>query len=160
VKSVSGKDFARLLGKNGWTLRRTGGSHHVYAKPGYNARISIPVHGNRALKTGLLRHFMKVAHGGHSRRQGPLHALPAGRYLGGELQGGRGGGQRLRALPRRHLSPGRAQALRDRGDDPAQPLPRAAPGAGGGPAPRASLRMAFDRKTTPGYTESGALGSR
>ncbi|HEX9733320.1 MAG TPA: type II toxin-antitoxin system HicA family toxin [Thermoanaerobaculia bacterium] len=47
MKSVSGKDFARLLGKNGWTLRRTGGSHHVYAKPGYNARISIPVHGNR-----------------------------------------------------------------------------------------------------------------
>jgi predicted RNA binding protein YcfA (HicA-like mRNA interferase family) len=37
------------------------GSHHIFTKPGYLARISVPVHGNPALKIGLLRYLMKVA---------------------------------------------------------------------------------------------------
>lgn len=28
---------------------------------GSNVRLSIPIHGNQALKTGLLRHMMKLA---------------------------------------------------------------------------------------------------
>jgi predicted RNA binding protein YcfA (HicA-like mRNA interferase family) len=61
VKAISGKDFAKLLEKNGWELRRTKGSHHIYAKDGNPARISVPIHGNIPLKIGLLKHFMKVA---------------------------------------------------------------------------------------------------
>jgi predicted RNA binding protein YcfA (HicA-like mRNA interferase family) len=61
LKSVSGKDFARVLEKKGWQLARVKGSHHVYVKPGNPTRISVPIHGNRPLKTGLLRHFMKLA---------------------------------------------------------------------------------------------------
>lgn len=61
MKAVSGRDFAKLLEKKGWELRRTKGSHHIYAKTGHPARISIPIHGNTPLKTGLLRHFMKIA---------------------------------------------------------------------------------------------------
>ncbi|NUO82679.1 type II toxin-antitoxin system HicA family toxin [candidate division KSB1 bacterium] len=61
MKSVSGKDFVRLLEKNGWQLKRISGSHHVYAKPGNPARISVPIHGNQSLKTGLLKHLMKLA---------------------------------------------------------------------------------------------------
>jgi predicted RNA binding protein YcfA (HicA-like mRNA interferase family) len=61
VKSVSGKEFARLLEKKGWQLRRTKGSHHVYAKPGNPARISVPIHGNQPLKIGLQKHLMKLA---------------------------------------------------------------------------------------------------
>jgi len=61
LKSVSGKDFVRLLEKNGWQLKRISGSHHVYAKPGNPARISVPIHGNQSLKTGLLKHLMKLA---------------------------------------------------------------------------------------------------
>jgi predicted RNA binding protein YcfA (HicA-like mRNA interferase family) len=61
VKAISGKDFAKLLEKNGWELRRTRGSHHIYAKAGHPARISVPIHGNSPLKIGLLRSFMKVA---------------------------------------------------------------------------------------------------
>jgi predicted RNA binding protein YcfA (HicA-like mRNA interferase family) len=61
VKAISGKDFAKLLEKNGWELRRTRGSHHIYVKAGHPARISVPIHGNSPLKIGLLRSLMKVA---------------------------------------------------------------------------------------------------
>jgi predicted RNA binding protein YcfA (HicA-like mRNA interferase family) len=61
VKSVSGKQFARILESRGWNLARVNSSHHVYMKPGNPARISLPIHGNEDLKQGLLRHFMKVA---------------------------------------------------------------------------------------------------
>jgi predicted RNA binding protein YcfA (HicA-like mRNA interferase family) len=42
-------------------LKRINGSHHIYAKSGENAQISVPVHGNTPLKLGLQRHLMKVA---------------------------------------------------------------------------------------------------
>jgi predicted RNA binding protein YcfA (HicA-like mRNA interferase family) len=61
VKSVSGKEFARALERHGWILLRVNGSHHIYGKQGSIARISVPVHGNTALKTGLLRTIMKLA---------------------------------------------------------------------------------------------------
>ncbi len=61
MKSVSGKEFARLLEKKGWQLKRINGSHHVYAKSGNPARLSVPVHGNQPLKIGLLKHLMKIA---------------------------------------------------------------------------------------------------
>jgi len=61
LKSVSGNDFAKLLERHGWELKRISGSHHIYAKPGNPARISLPIHGNQALKTGLLRHLLKLS---------------------------------------------------------------------------------------------------
>ena len=61
MKTISGKEFAALLEKKGWELRRTKGSHHIYAKAGNPARISVPIHANVPLKIGLLKHFMKVA---------------------------------------------------------------------------------------------------
>lgn len=61
MKSVSGKDFAKLLERRGWELRRVNGSHHIYAKTGSVERVCVPVHGNAPLKSGLLRHLMKVA---------------------------------------------------------------------------------------------------
>ena len=61
MKSVSGNDFAKLLERHGWELKRISGSHHIYAKPGNPARISLPIHGNQGLKTGLLRHLLKLS---------------------------------------------------------------------------------------------------
>ncbi|MGQ9778153.1 MAG: type II toxin-antitoxin system HicA family toxin [Thermodesulfobacteriota bacterium] len=61
MKAISGKDFAKLLEKKGWELRRTKGGHHIYAKVGNPARISVPIRGNNPLKIGLLRHLMKIA---------------------------------------------------------------------------------------------------
>lgn len=61
MRAVSGKDFAKLLAAKGWELRRTKGSHHIYMREGNPVRISVPIHGNRPLKLGLLKHLMKVA---------------------------------------------------------------------------------------------------
>ena len=61
MKSVSGKEFAKVLERHGWLLLRIQGSHHIYGKSGSDVRLSVPIHGNRALKIGLLRHLMRMA---------------------------------------------------------------------------------------------------
>jgi predicted RNA binding protein YcfA (HicA-like mRNA interferase family) len=61
MKSLSGRDFARLVERRDWTLLRVKGSHHIYGKPGSIVRLTIPIHGNRPLKIGLLRHLAKLA---------------------------------------------------------------------------------------------------
>ncbi|MEA2935438.1 MAG: hypothetical protein QOD74_2084 [Variibacter sp.] len=61
MKPLSGREFARIAERNGWRLLRIAGSHHVYGKLGSVVRLSIPIHGNRPLKLGLLRHLAKLA---------------------------------------------------------------------------------------------------
>ncbi|HEV3278753.1 MAG TPA: type II toxin-antitoxin system HicA family toxin [Terriglobia bacterium] len=61
MKAVSGEDLARVLERTGWVLLRIQGSHHIYGKQGSVVRLSIPIHGNRPLKVGLLRHLLKMA---------------------------------------------------------------------------------------------------
>ena len=61
MKSLSGKDLARLVERHGWQLLRIHGSHHIYGKSGSVVRLSIPIHGNQALKRGLLRHLLRMA---------------------------------------------------------------------------------------------------
>jgi predicted RNA binding protein YcfA (HicA-like mRNA interferase family) len=61
MRTISGKEFARILEKYGWTLLRINGSHHIYGKPGSIARLSVPIHGNQSLKIGLVRHLGKLA---------------------------------------------------------------------------------------------------
>jgi predicted RNA binding protein YcfA (HicA-like mRNA interferase family) len=61
MKPVPGRDFARMVERRGWTLLRINGSHHIYGKAGSTVRLSIPIHGNQALKRGLLRHLAKLA---------------------------------------------------------------------------------------------------
>jgi predicted RNA binding protein YcfA (HicA-like mRNA interferase family) len=61
MKAVSGKELAKIVERKGWSLMRVQGSHHIYGRPGSNVRLSIPVHGNQALKIGLLKHLLKMA---------------------------------------------------------------------------------------------------
>jgi predicted RNA binding protein YcfA (HicA-like mRNA interferase family) len=61
VKQISGKEFIRTVQKRGWVLKRISGSHHILTKEGHQERIVIPIHGNRPLKIGLLKHQMKIA---------------------------------------------------------------------------------------------------
>jgi predicted RNA binding protein YcfA (HicA-like mRNA interferase family) len=61
MKSLSGREFARLVEQRGWRLLRISGSHHIYGKTGSVVRLSIPIHGSRPLKIGLLRHLAKLA---------------------------------------------------------------------------------------------------
>jgi predicted RNA binding protein YcfA (HicA-like mRNA interferase family) len=61
MKSMSGKELAKLLESNGWILLRVQGSHHIYGKSGVASRISVPIHGNKDIKIGLLRNLLKTA---------------------------------------------------------------------------------------------------
>jgi predicted RNA binding protein YcfA (HicA-like mRNA interferase family) len=61
MKPLAGRAFARLVERHGWALLRVSGSHHIYGKPGTVVRLSVPIHGNRPLKTGLQRHLLKLA---------------------------------------------------------------------------------------------------
>ncbi len=61
MKTVSGKELARVLERHGWSLLRVQGSHHIHGKTGSPIRLSIPIHGNAPIKTGLLRHLLKLA---------------------------------------------------------------------------------------------------
>jgi predicted RNA binding protein YcfA (HicA-like mRNA interferase family) len=61
VKPLSGKEFSRLLEREGWVLRRVHGSHHIYGREGSVVRLSVPVHDNRELKAVLQHHLMKSA---------------------------------------------------------------------------------------------------
>ena len=61
MKVISGRELTRILERHGWRLLRTHGSHHIYGKPGSVVRLSVPVHGNRALKRGLLAHLLSQA---------------------------------------------------------------------------------------------------
>ena len=61
MKSMSGKELAKLLEADGWDLLRIQGSHHIYGKVGNTSRISVPIHRNQDLKIGLLRNVLKTA---------------------------------------------------------------------------------------------------
>jgi predicted RNA binding protein YcfA (HicA-like mRNA interferase family) len=61
MKSVSGKELAKLLESRGWMLMRIHGSHHVYGTRESSVRLSVPIHGNRPLKVGLVGHLLKMA---------------------------------------------------------------------------------------------------
>ena len=45
MKQVSAKEFARIIQRHGWVLKRINGSHHIFIKEGCQERIVIPMHG-------------------------------------------------------------------------------------------------------------------
>ncbi len=61
MKNISGKKLCKILEENGWELVRITGSHRIYRKEGEDAKIVVPVHGNREIKTGLLKAILKTA---------------------------------------------------------------------------------------------------
>ncbi|MDI6758704.1 MAG: type II toxin-antitoxin system HicA family toxin [Candidatus Omnitrophota bacterium] len=60
MKTISGKELCSILEKKGWLLKRITGSHHIFVKEGKKERISVPVHKNKPLKIGLLKHIIKL----------------------------------------------------------------------------------------------------
>jgi len=61
MKNITGKQLCKILKENGWKLVRISGSHHVFTKEDNEARIVVPVHGNKEVKTGLLKAILKTA---------------------------------------------------------------------------------------------------
>lgn len=53
---MKGKELVKLLQKNGWTVKRVKGSHHIMEKGGRS--VSVPVH-NTDIQKGLLHAIMK-----------------------------------------------------------------------------------------------------
>jgi predicted RNA binding protein YcfA (HicA-like mRNA interferase family) len=49
------------LERQGWSLARIRGSHHIYDRPGVPRPIAVPVHGNRTLKAGTQKSIMREA---------------------------------------------------------------------------------------------------
>jgi predicted RNA binding protein YcfA (HicA-like mRNA interferase family) len=43
---MTAKQIMSILRKNGWTLDRVNGSHHIFKKDGATRPISVPLHGN------------------------------------------------------------------------------------------------------------------
>jgi predicted RNA binding protein YcfA (HicA-like mRNA interferase family) len=58
VKSVSGREFCKVLARHGWDLKRVRGSHHIFGQSGNPTILTVPVHGNKPLKTGTLRRLL------------------------------------------------------------------------------------------------------
>ncbi len=44
MKSLSGRDFARIIERRGWTLLRVNGSHHIYGKQGSRFQFTATSH--------------------------------------------------------------------------------------------------------------------
>ncbi len=61
MKQLSGKELTNVLKRHDWVLLRIHGSHHIYGKGGSTVRLSVPVHGNKPLKTGLAKYLLKMA---------------------------------------------------------------------------------------------------
>ncbi|MBE0537681.1 MAG: type II toxin-antitoxin system HicA family toxin [Phycisphaerae bacterium] len=61
MKTLSGKQFCKILESHGWKAARITGSHHIYTREDSNFRITVPVHANKDLKAGLQRALMKAA---------------------------------------------------------------------------------------------------
>lgn len=62
MKPVSGRQMCKALERRGWVLVRISSSHYIYSHPGPpRVVVSIPVHGNRDLKTGTQRDLMRTA---------------------------------------------------------------------------------------------------
>lgn len=62
LPAVNGKQVIRALGRAGFVVNRTSGSHHMLAHRSDPARIVIvPMHGSHDIKTGTLRSILKQA---------------------------------------------------------------------------------------------------
>jgi predicted RNA binding protein YcfA (HicA-like mRNA interferase family) len=57
---MRGDELVKLLKKNGWTLNRISGSHHIMVKEGRRS-VPVPVHGKRDLPKGLVAAIIKQA---------------------------------------------------------------------------------------------------
>jgi predicted RNA binding protein YcfA (HicA-like mRNA interferase family) len=62
LPAVNGKRVIQALTKEGFTLNRVVGSHHVMTYPGDQKRtVTVPVHAGRDLKPGTLRSIIRQA---------------------------------------------------------------------------------------------------
>jgi predicted RNA binding protein YcfA (HicA-like mRNA interferase family) len=59
LPTVNGPEAIRVFESLGWRITRITGSHYILARDGIPVRLSVPVHGNKALKPGTLRSLIR-----------------------------------------------------------------------------------------------------
>lgn len=59
--NFSSKHLMKLLGRNGFNLTRSKGSHHIFYNPITNKTVVVPSHGNKDLKKGTFLAIIKQA---------------------------------------------------------------------------------------------------
>ncbi|MBI3816085.1 type II toxin-antitoxin system HicA family toxin [Candidatus Peregrinibacteria bacterium] len=59
ISVVTGKELVRVVRKFGWDTFHIRGSHHQLKHRKIGNKITVPVHGNRELKRGILRAILK-----------------------------------------------------------------------------------------------------
>jgi predicted RNA binding protein YcfA (HicA-like mRNA interferase family) len=57
---LSSRDLIRRLERDGWTLQRVSGDHHIFTKPGGRRPIVVP-HPRQTLGKGLVRALFRQA---------------------------------------------------------------------------------------------------
>ena len=60
IVSMSSKDLIQLLKQDGWMLRGSKGSHHVFVHPTKTGHLTVP-HPKKDLGTGLVQKILKQA---------------------------------------------------------------------------------------------------
>jgi len=58
---ISGKQAIKAFQKNGWRAASVEGSHVTLKKEGMACNLTVPVHGNKDIKRGLLRKLIAKA---------------------------------------------------------------------------------------------------
>ena len=61
LPSVTGQEAIAAFGRVGFKLDRVTGSHHILIKDGHRFHLSVPVHGQKPLRPGLLRKLIHNA---------------------------------------------------------------------------------------------------
>jgi predicted RNA binding protein YcfA (HicA-like mRNA interferase family) len=61
LPSVTGRQAISVFEQHGFEVVRVCGSHHIMKKTGHRFVLSVPLHGNRAIKRGTLRGLISAA---------------------------------------------------------------------------------------------------
>lgn len=56
---MNGKQIIARLKKEGWTLIKIEGSHHIMKNDGLNKKVPVPVHGSKDVQIGLIKAIEK-----------------------------------------------------------------------------------------------------
>jgi predicted RNA binding protein YcfA (HicA-like mRNA interferase family) len=60
IPKLTSKELITLLKQDGWTLRGSKGSHHVFVHPSKSGHLTVP-HPKKDLGTGLIQKILKQA---------------------------------------------------------------------------------------------------
>jgi predicted RNA binding protein YcfA (HicA-like mRNA interferase family) len=61
LPTVNGRQAIAAFSRDGFSVIRTAGAHHIIRKPGHRFLLSVPVHGSKPLKRGTLRSLIRAA---------------------------------------------------------------------------------------------------